>query len=267
MGDRKVALALYRALSRCGKTLQEQTLRHGVTGLFTEEESLALQSVASQFPHVLYKMRSETLSEGTSENGGKTKARGELIRLMQDKFRSTPLPDATNSSVDPLSQGFAVLAMVNARLRVMEKMATEPHSDIVTDGVRVSVQSKLEVSRSTSGNYWFTYKVKITNESADEPVQLVRRHWEITDLTGKKQEVSGPGVIGEQPTIPQGKSYEYMSFASLPHLKGSMMGNYEMIATESGRLISAEIAPFALIPPRSADDTGFPSTAQSHAET
>ena len=57
-----------------------------------QEESLALQSVASQFPNVLYRMRTDTVSKDTEEHGGKSKARSELIHLIQDKFRNTPLP-------------------------------------------------------------------------------------------------------------------------------------------------------------------------------
>jgi len=268
MSDRKVAIALYRALSRCSIRTTEQVVRHGHSQLFTEDESLALQSFASNLPQVLAGVRSAAMLASPTEGGLKSNARNGIVDMLQEQFRTTQLPDKESKSKkkrDPLSQGFAVLALVNSRLNVMEKLAIEPSSDTLTDGVRVSVQSKLEVSRSQAGNYWFTYKVKITNESATEPVQLIRRHWEITDMTGVKQEVSGPGVIGEFPTIPQGDSYEYMSFASLPHLKGSMMGNYEFL-TDSGKFILAEVAPFALIPPR-ADDKTFPSNAQSHAET
>eukprot|EP00959_Pyramimonas_sp_CCMP1952_P361328 7567281-Pyramimonas_sp.AAC.1 len=91
MGNRKVAIALYRALSHTGKTLQEQTLRHGAA-IFTEDESLALQSVASQFSHVLARMRADTVSKSEVNVGENRKARGELIRLMQEKFRSSTLP-------------------------------------------------------------------------------------------------------------------------------------------------------------------------------
>eukprot|EP00238_Polyblepharides_amylifera_P013292 CAMPEP_0196580150 /NCGR_PEP_ID=MMETSP1081-20130531/27453_1 /TAXON_ID=36882 /ORGANISM="Pyramimonas amylifera, Strain CCMP720" /LENGTH=139 /DNA_ID=CAMNT_0041899947 /DNA_START=461 /DNA_END=880 /DNA_ORIENTATION=+ len=137
----------------------------------------------------------------------------------------------------------------------MEKLAYEPHSDVCTEGVRVKVSSRLDPwlahhnDKDSGRSYTFSYKVKITNESAPEPVRLVNRYWAITDITGHTQEVSGPGVVGLHPVIEPGKSYEYMSAVHLSHMKGSMSGTYMLITTGSGRVFPAEVAPFALCPP------------------
>ncbi len=116
----------------------------------------------------------------------------------------------------------------------------------ITRGVKVEVESEYLPDRSDveRGYYFFAYHVKITNEG-DEPVQLLSRHWIITDGNGKVEEVRGAGVIGEQPVIEPGESHQYSSFCPLETSVGSMQGTYQMV-TESGESFDAEIAPFRL---------------------
>ena len=123
-------------------------------------------------------------------------------------------------------------------------------SEALTRGVRVVVQSKYapEPSRARRSNEWFfLYTVKISNEGA-QPVQLVTRHWVITDGTGHVEEVRGPGVVGKQPTLKPGESFEYTSGCPLPTSFGVMEGTYQMVS-ESGDLFDAKIAPFTLSEP------------------
>ena len=122
-------------------------------------------------------------------------------------------------------------------------------SEAVTRGVRVHVQSEYAPSRSKPAlNEWFfVYTVKISNEGA-EPVQLVTRHWVITDGTGHVEEVRGPGVVGKQPRLKPGESFEYTSGCPLPTSFGVMEGTYQMVS-ESGDLFDARIAPFTLSEP------------------
>lgn len=100
------------------------------------------------------------------------------------------------------------------------------------------------------GQWFFLYTIRISNLS-DETVQLVARHWVITDATGRVEEVRGPGVVGEQPVLEPGEAFEYTSGCPLPTPFGFMRGRYEMRVVEGGRRFLAEIAPFELREPAS----------------
>jgi ApaG protein len=121
----------------------------------------------------------------------------------------------------------------------------------VTCGVRVEVESELVRERSDPAHHlwFFGYRVRITNES-DVAVQLVTRHWIITDASGAVGEVRGEGVVGEQPVLHPGQSHRYDSFCPLRTSFGMMHGSYGMIPAE-GEPFDAEIAPFALGRPES----------------
>jgi len=95
--------------------------------------------------------------------------------------------------------------------------------------------------------YAFAYKIAISNNTSEQ-VQLINRYWLITDANGKKTEVSGPGVIGQQPIIQAGKSYQYTSGAILDTPVGTMQGHYEMQGAD-GNLFQAEIDVFSLAVP------------------
>jgi ApaG protein len=122
-------------------------------------------------------------------------------------------------------------------------------SEAVTRGIRVQVQSEYDPDRSDpSKNQWFfLYNVTISNEGP-EAVQLLTRHWIITDGTGKVEEVRGPGVVGKQPILKPGESFEYTSGCPLPTAFGMMEGTYQM-ASEGGQRFDAKIAPFTLSEP------------------
>ena len=129
----------------------------------------------------------------------------------------------------------------------MGKLA--PVSVAVTRGIRVSVETKYlpEQSDPPSGRYVFAYTVTITNEGR-ETVQLKTRHWIITDATGKKQEVKGPGVVGEQPVLAPGERFEYTSGVPLPTSSGFMAGRYQMVS-ESGEQFEIDVPTFSLDAP------------------
>jgi len=122
-------------------------------------------------------------------------------------------------------------------------------SDATTRGVRVQVESRYVAERSSpqQGYYFFAYRIRISN-AGEEQVQLVSRRWTITDAHGHVEQVAGPGVVGEQPVLPPGQSFEYTSFCPLPTPIGSMQGTYQMV-TASGVQFDAEIAPFSLAVP------------------
>ena len=122
-------------------------------------------------------------------------------------------------------------------------------SDTSTRGVRVEVRSAYLPERSSPGDsqYLFAYRIRITN-AGEETVQLLSRHWIITDGDGRTEHVRGPGVVGEQPVLEPGGSFEYTSFCPLPTPIGSMHGTYQMV-TAGGSAFEAEIAPFSLAVP------------------
>src|SRR6187431_2972334 len=121
-----------------------------------------------------------------------------------------------------------------------------PISEAITNGIRVEVmaQHSPENSRPSQGEWVFQYTVRITNLSA-ETVQLVSRHWIITDAVEHVEEVRGPGVVGAQPVLAPGESFKYSSWCPLKTPTGMMQGTYQMVGPD-GSQFDIEIAPFAL---------------------
>ena len=117
----------------------------------------------------------------------------------------------------------------------------------VTQGIRVTVKSRFLPEQSGSGRYAFAYTVRIENLGS-VAAQLKSRHWIITDGNGKREEVRGEGVVGNQPMLRPGEQFEYTSGAVLKTPHGSMHGTYRMVA-EDGRQFDAEIAAFPLTQP------------------
>ena len=95
--------------------------------------------------------------------------------------------------------------------------------------------------------YVFAYTITIRNHS-EESVQLLRRYWLITDANGKQTEVEGDGVVGEQPTLAPGSSYQYTSGAVLETPVGTMQGHYKMV-TYAQQHFNADIPLFRLAMP------------------
>ena len=103
------------------------------------------------------------------------------------------------------------------------------------------------VSAPSDGQYFWAYHIRIQNEG-DETVQLKNRYWRITDARGQIQEVRGAGVVGEQPVLRPGDSFEYTSGTPLGTPSGIMMGTYEM-EREDGDRFDVEIPAFSLDSP------------------
>jgi ApaG protein len=119
-------------------------------------------------------------------------------------------------------------------------------SEAITKSIRVSVRAQYNVRRSNpqESQWFFLYTVSITNEG-DDTVQLISRHWIITDGMGNVQEVRGPGVVGEQPVLAPGETFEYTSGCPLTTPFGAMNGTYQMV-NQAGEKFDIEIAPFTL---------------------
>ena len=116
----------------------------------------------------------------------------------------------------------------------------------VTRNVRVTVRSFYleDQSQPDESHFVWAYRVKIENQGP-ETVQLLSRHWVITDGFDHVEEVRGPGVVGKQPLLRPGESFKYSSWYSLRTPTGVMYGTYQMVRP-NGKRIEIEIAPFAL---------------------
>lgn len=122
-------------------------------------------------------------------------------------------------------------------------------SEAVTHNVRVRVRAQYDPTRSNpSANQWFfLYTIEISNEGR-QTVQLLSRHWIITDANGQVEEVRGLGVVGEQPVLAPGERFEYTSGCPLKTPFGSMRGTYQMVSENDERL-AVEVAQFVLTEP------------------
>jgi len=118
-----------------------------------------------------------------------------------------------------------------------------------TDNILVRVQPSFleEQSEHEDGVYFWAYTVEIENQSK-KTIQLKSRYWCITDAHGQVREVRGPGVIGQEPVIPPGKSFSYTSGAPLTTPSGFMAGSYQM-EYENGDPFNVEIPAFSLDSP------------------
>lgn len=123
-------------------------------------------------------------------------------------------------------------------------------SNTLTRGVRVIVKPEYlpDQSAPESGRWLFAYHVIVRNEGR-ETVQLINRHWVITNGESVTEEVRGAGVIGQQPELEPGAEFHYSSGCPLDTPVGTMHGEYEMQVVATGELFEAHIAPFRLAVP------------------
>ncbi len=123
---------------------------------------------------------------------------------------------------------------------------TEPKKYEISVAARSSYLA--DQSDENAERYVFSYTIRITN-TGSVTAQLVSRHWLITDANSQIQEVRGLGVIGEQPVLKPGESFEYSSGSSLPTPVGTMRGTYQMVG-DDGTRFEAQIPEFTLSVPR-----------------
>ena len=120
----------------------------------------------------------------------------------------------------------------------------------VTDGVSVTVESFYQAAQSNPINAEFLFAYRITIENLSTmPVKLLSRHWNIIDSNGVYREVEGEGVVGQQPVIESGGSYQYVSACSLRTDMGKMYGSYNMENLYNKRLLIIQIPEFQMIAP------------------
>lgn len=121
--------------------------------------------------------------------------------------------------------------------------------EAITRDIRVTVRPQYlpDQSDPEKSQFVWAYKVRIENKG-DVAVQLRSRHWRITDALGRKQEVKGPGVIGQTPRLKPGESFEYTSGTPLSTSSGIMGGTYRMVS-DTGENFDIEIPTFSLDTP------------------
>ena len=131
-------------------------------------------------------------------------------------------------------------------------MATPEMSDTTTDGIRVGATAYYlpEQSDHDQRRYAFGYTIVIANNS-EKPAQLVSRHWIIIDAYGRREDVEGPGVVGQTPRLEPGQAFKYQSFCPLRTVWGTMEGSYQM-RQDDGQTFDVEIARFYLKVPKDA---------------
>ena len=120
----------------------------------------------------------------------------------------------------------------------------------VTRGIRVSVRSFYlpDQSEPEAKKFVWAYRVRIEN-TGSAPVQVMRRTWRITDGRGRQQTVNGDGVVGQQPRLAPGETFEYTSGTPLETPSGIMAGAYHVLAPASGETFEVEIPAFSLDSP------------------
>lgn len=119
-----------------------------------------------------------------------------------------------------------------------------------TAGIEITVQPEFLPDRSEpdSGQWFWAYTIRIQNNGS-RTVQLMHRHWRITDANGRIEEVKGPGVVGEQPILAPGENFTYTSGCPLPTPSGIMAGSYRFV-DESGESFHVAIPAFSLDSPQ-----------------
>lgn len=125
---------------------------------------------------------------------------------------------------------------------------TSPHSDVITDGIRIQAAAQYLAQESDPGQhrYVFAYKIAMTNDGQGK-ARLLARHWIILDAEGRREDVRGPGVVGEYPALAPGESYSYISYCPLKTQWGTMEGSYTF-ERDDGSRFQVQIGRFFLVP-------------------
>ena len=120
----------------------------------------------------------------------------------------------------------------------------------ITNDIKVSVETIYQptYSKPLKNEYVFAYRINIEN-LGNHTVQLLRRHWYIWDSNGIEREVEGEGVVGDQPVLEPGQSYQYVSGCPLVTDMGTMSGSFQMQRLDNGSFFDVEIPKFQLIAP------------------
>lgn len=120
----------------------------------------------------------------------------------------------------------------------------------ITEGVSITVEVFYNEQQSNPvlGEYTFNYRISIDNFS-NYPIKLLRRYWQIFDSNGTVREIDGDGVVGQQPVLEPGESFQYVSGANIKTDMGRMVGRYQMENMMNKKLFLVQVPEFDLIAP------------------
>src|SRR5262245_53171565 len=127
-------------------------------------------------------------------------------------------------------------------------MVSSPHSDMVTEGIRIQAAAQFlpQESDASTRRFVFAYKITMTNVG-QRKARLLARHWIIVDSEGRREDVRGPGVVGEYPALAHGENYSYVSYCPLKTSWGTMEGSYTF-ERDDGSRFQVSVGRFFLVP-------------------
>ena len=127
-------------------------------------------------------------------------------------------------------------------------MSQDPNSDHTTHGLRVRAAAQFLEGESDPGRarYFFVYRIQIEN-SGEKAAKLLSRRWMILDANNRREEVAGEGVVGKQPVLAPGESFQYTSYCPLRTSWGTMEGSYNFTCAE-GTSFEVPVGRFFLVP-------------------
>lgn len=142
--------------------------------------------------------------------------------------------------------------------QAVAKSSKSRGSQAETRGVRVVVHPEFipEQSDPKARQFLFSYRIRITNANP-APAKLLSRHWVIVDAHGEREEVRGPGVVGQQPRLDPGQTFEYSSFCQLRTAWGTMEGDYQF-QRDDGSIFDVAVARFYLVSDGQSGSEGRP---------
>lgn len=159
------------------------------------------------------------------------------------------LDTSANLAGEQLDGALATLRLLSSRLAALSGMAHEPHSSCSSDpGLTIGTKSWLLPHRIEDQRYWqYGYELRFTN-SSEEPLQLLNKTWQVTELSGALRSRSSSMLLGMQPVIYSGDSVAFKSAITLDNIKGSMKGQFICKGLVTGSLFPATVAALALTP-------------------
>lgn len=228
-----VSARVLTAVQEASQLLSKQLMRHGVCEILVQD---VMRSASAWLPDA-----------GTAALRELLVPTKHVIGNRLDKQQQIPgLHQLTDSQLDA---AFGTLRMLNRRLAALSCMAHEPSSCSSTPCISVNAQSWLVAHKAVQLRHYWQYGYSLTfQNTAEEPLQLVRKAWTVQDLTGCSRHRESQGLLGLQPIIEPSGSLSCKTAITLSSIKGSMQGHFELRGLKSGHIIKAMVPAFALTP-------------------
>lgn len=221
------------AVEDASKLMSVQLLRHGICDALVQD---VLQSAAAWLPASGTAALKHLLVPSWRES----------INTAADTQLQLPRLQLSGQQLDA---AFGTLRMLNNRLAALSSMAHEPTSCGSTQEISVNAQSWLVAHKAVHLRHYWQYGYALTfQNTAQEPLQLLKKAWTVQDITGSHRHKESTGFFGLQPIIEPSSSLTCKTGITLNAIKGSMQGCFELRGLESGNIIRAAVPAFALTP-------------------